>query len=109
EYEPVSLSLGPHRDLGKVTVGASDLTGPGGTIPSATIDLGSVSYRISRVTMEGTVYTIRPRLIMPGGVADAPKGLTRQFWLTVRTPPDARPGVYRGTVTIRPETWGTAR
>ena len=40
--------------------------------PPSAIDVGYVSYRISRVTAEGTVYTIGPRLIMPGGtVADA--------------------------------------
>ncbi len=34
EYEPVTLGLVPLRDLGKVAVAVSDLTGPGGTIPS---------------------------------------------------------------------------
>jgi hypothetical protein len=102
EYEPVTLGLVPLRDLGKVAVEVSDLTGPGGRIPSRAIELGFVSNRISRVTMEGTVYTISPRLIMPGGVADVPEGLTRRFWMTVHTPADARSGVYKGTVTIRP-------
>ena len=103
EYEPVTMSLVPLGDPGKVTVSVSDLTGPAGTIPSGMIDLGFVSYRISRVTMEGTVYTIKPRLIMPGGVADVPDGLTRRFWFTIRTPAEARPGLYKGTVTIHPE------
>ncbi len=34
EYEPVTVGLAPLRDLGKVSVSASDLTGPAGTIPS---------------------------------------------------------------------------
>ena len=62
EYEPLTLALVPLQDLGKVTVTAGDLTGPGGTIPAGAIDVGYVSYRISRVTMEGSVYTISPRL-----------------------------------------------
>ena len=103
EYEPVTLGVIPLRDMGKVTVSVSDLAGQGGTIPSQAIDLGFVSNRISRVTAEGTVYTISPRLIMPGGSAEVPKGLTRRFWLTIRTPADARPGLYKGTVTIHPE------
>ena len=41
-----------------MTVTVSDLPGPGGTIPARAIDVGYVSYRLSRVTMEGTVYTI---------------------------------------------------
>ncbi len=108
EYEPVTLGLAPLRDLGKVAVEVSDLTGPGGTIPSRAIDLGFVSNRISRVTMEGTVYTISPRLIMPGGVAEVPEGLTRRFWMTVRTPVNARAGVYKGMIAIRPEKGGPA-
>ena len=106
EYEPVTLGVVPLRDLGQVTVSVSDLSGSGGTIPARAIDLGFVSNRISRVTMEGTVYTISPRLIMPGGSADVPEGLTRRFWLTIRTPADARAGVYKGMVTIRPEKAG---
>ena len=40
---------------------------------------------------------------------DMPQGLTRRFWMTVRTPADARPGVYKGTITIRAEQGETAR
>jgi hypothetical protein len=103
EYEPVTLALVSLRDLGKVTVSASDLTGPAGTILSSAIDLGFVSNRISRLNLEGSVYTIQPRLVMPVGVADVPEGRTRRFWLTIRTPVDARPGLYKGVVTVRPE------
>ncbi len=109
EYEPVTVALVPLRDLGTVHVTAEDLTGPGSTIPASAIDVGVVSYRISRVTPEGTVYTIAPRLIMPGGVVAMPDGLTRRFWLTVRTPADARPGVYKGAISIRAEKGGATR
>ena len=47
------------------------------------------------MTSEGSVYTISPRLIMPGGTSEIPQGLTRRFWLTVRTPADARPASTR--------------
>jgi hypothetical protein len=103
EYEPVTAALVPLRDLGTVTVTAGDLTGPAGTIPAAAIDVGYVSYRLSRVTGDGTVYTILPRLIMPGGTVNMPGRLARRIWLTVRTPAGARPGVYQGTISVRPE------
>jgi len=103
EYEPLTLAVVPLKDLGKVTVTAGDLSGPAGKIPAAAIDVGFVSYRISRVTMEGSVYTISPRLIMPSNVVDMPRDITRRFWLTLKTPPDAQPGVYQGTITIRPQ------
>ena len=34
--------------------------------------------------MEGSVYTIAPRFIMPIGSVDMPKNIVRQFWLTVQ-------------------------
>jgi hypothetical protein len=108
EYEPVTPALVPLKDLGNVRVTVSDLAGPGGTIPAAAVDVGYVSYRLSRVTMEGSVYTIAPRLIMPSGEVDMPKDVARRFWLTVRTPADAKPGVYKGTVSVRPERGGAA-
>lgn len=108
EYEPVTPVVLPLKDLGKVTVTVSDLAGPGGVIPASAVDVGYVSYRITRVTMEGTVYTIGPRMVMPSGTVDMPKGIARRFWLTIRTPADAKPGVYQGKVTIRPQTGATA-
>lgn len=111
EYEPVTLGVVPLADLGRATLRASDLTGADGqgTIPSEAIEIGYVSYRVTRVTAEGTVYTISPRLIMPGGDVQMPQSLTRRFWLTIKTPPDARPGRYRGTLALRTEKGGTAQ
>jgi len=102
EYEPVTLSLVPLRDLGNVTVTVSDLKGPGGTIPSGDVDIGFVSYRVTRVTAEGSVYTIKPRLLMPTNSVACPQGIARRFWLTVKTPADAKPGLYQGQVTVAP-------
>ena len=50
--------------------------------------------------MEGSVYTIAPRLIMPRSAVEMPAEITRRFWLTVRVPAEARPGVYRGRVAM---------
>lgn len=101
EYEPVALTVLPLRDLGAVTVTVSDLVGPGETtVPATAIDIGYVSYRVSRVTMEGTVYTIAPRLIMPAPTVDCASGVARRFWLTVRPPAETPSGRYRGTVGV---------
>jgi len=104
EHEPVTVSVLPLEDLGTVKVTAGDLHGPDGRrIPASAIGVGYVQYRISRVTMEGTVYTIAPRLIMPRNSVAMPKGVTRRFWLRIKVPADARAGVYRGSVTIAAE------
>ncbi len=101
EYEPLTLSICPLADLGTVKLTVSDLAGPAGTLPSPSIRLGHVSNRITRVTADGAVYTIQPRLVMAGGSARVAPGLTRRFWLTVHAPPSARPGDYRGTLSIQ--------
>src|SRR5262249_56636286 len=88
---------------GRVRVAVGELPGPAGTIPATAIDVGSVSYRLSRITSEGSVYTIAPRLIVPGSVLKMPERLARRIWLTVRTPSSAAPGVYKGAITVRPE------
>ena len=100
---PVTLSILPLKDLGRSTVTVSALTGPRAAIPAAAIDAGYVSYRLSRVTMDGAVYTITPRLILPRNAVDMPQSLARTFWLTVRTPATASPGVYIGQVTFTPQ------
>jgi hypothetical protein len=100
EYTPVTLDFVPLKDLGKVTVTVGDLSGPG-TIPSSAIDVGFASYRVERVTMEGSVYTIGPRLIMPTNTVACPKDVTRRFWMTVKTPADAKVGLYKGKIAIK--------
>ncbi len=75
------------------------MTGPQGTIPASAISLGYVSNRLTRVTPEGSVYSIKPRLVMPSGEVRADG--TRRFWPTVKTPADAWPGEYRGEFIVK--------
>ena len=107
EYEPLTLAVLPLKDLGRVAVTVSDLANGPDKIVSTSVDVGYVSFRISRVTMEGSVYTISPRLIMPRNAIDMPKSIVRRFWVTVKTPADAKPGLYKGELVIAPEQ-GTA-
>ena len=101
ELEPVVLSVYPLEDVGTVTVSVSDLESPGGaTVPASAVDIGVVSHRLSRVTMEGSVYTIAPRLVMPRTSADIKQDTTTTFWLTLRAPEDAEAGTYRGKVNL---------
>ena len=109
EYEPMTVALLPLRGLGRVHAAVSDLAGESSKILASAVDLGYVSYRLTRVTSEGTVYTIAPRLIMPGGDVELPQGLTRRFWMTVKTPAAARPGLYKGTLSIRAPGGDTSR
>jgi len=107
-HEPLTFSVLPLGDLGGTTASVTDLSGPAGTIPSRDVDIAYVSYRLSRVTMAGSVYTIKPRLLTSGPTVDMPKGLTRRFWLTVRIPAGSEAGAYRGKVMIKPSVGGAS-
>ncbi len=93
---PVTMSVVPLKDLGTGTLTVGALTGPQGAIPASAIDVGYVSYRVTRMTPEGAVYTIAPRLIVPKNSVALPKGVTRRFWLTVHIPAGTAPGTYKG-------------
>jgi hypothetical protein len=105
---PVTMSVLPLKDLGTGTLSVSALAGPQGSIPASAIDVGYVSYRLTRVTSDGAVYTISPRLIVPKNSVALPKGVARRFWLTVCVPAGAAPGVYTGQVSFTPQQ-GTAQ
>jgi hypothetical protein len=102
ELEPVTLGLYPLADLGDVKVSVSDLAGPA-ALPASCVKVGFVSNRLTRVNMDGSVYTISPRMVMPRDTVAVHQGVSRQFWLTVCPPVDAPAGVYRGTITLSPE------
>jgi hypothetical protein len=108
EYEPLTVAICPLADLGEVYVTIGDLVGPG-TIGSKNVAVGYASYRLTRVSADGAVYTIAPRFVVPRATVDVRKGETRQFWLTVRPGEDAKPGVYRGEITIAPQHGQPAR
>jgi len=108
EVVPVTMAVLPLKDLGMGTLTVSALAGPQGSIPESAIDVGYVSYRVTRVTMDGGVYTISPRLIVPKNSVALPKGVARRFWLAVRIPPGTAPGTYSGQVSFTPQR-GSAR
>jgi len=101
ELEPIVFSVYPLRDRGAVTVSVSDLqAADGARIPAPAIQPGVVSHRLSRVTMEGSVYTIAPRFVMPRDTASIKPGVTTTFWLTLHTPKPVKAGAYKGKVKL---------
>jgi hypothetical protein len=107
EYAALTVSLLPLHDLGSVSLAVTDLHGPGtAAIPAKAVDVGYVQHRVTRVTAEGSVYTITPRLIIPRSTAAGPPGVTRTFWLTVKVPAETPAGLYRGEVRLQTEHGG---
>ncbi|MCY3020861.1 MAG: hypothetical protein NTW87_17735 [Planctomycetota bacterium] len=74
---------------------AGDMVGPSGRIPASRVDLRYVHHATHR-GFNDIAYTIGPetlRRIQGSGLRLQPH-FTRQFWVTVDVPLDAKPGTY---------------
>ncbi len=101
QMEPVVFSITPLKDLGMITITATDLTGPNGVrISNKALKSGVVLHRLTRITAEGSVYTIAPRLIMPKNTATLKKGVTTTVWMTIHVPDNIKSGTYKGKIKL---------
>jgi hypothetical protein len=101
EETMVTLSVQPGESLGALAMTLSPMRAGDVQLADSAIAVGWLDYRLSRVTMDGAVYTVAPRYWHPAP-APAADGVTRRFWLRIRVPVDAVPGTYRGTITVAP-------
>lgn len=112
EHEPLTLCVHLLRPVERIEVECSDL----GPIAAETIDVRHVRYMRARPNYVGMgLYRIVPDVLEPMWMFHqreiynpaAPVGLdagvTHRFWLTVRVPDDAAPGLYHGSVTVTDE------
>jgi hypothetical protein len=101
-----SLAVAPLRPLFNMRLRSTDLSGPSG----ARIAASSVDVRVVRCWPQidktpagrGKVQVI-PELLEPQErrpAVCAPKGATRQYWITVRVPENAEPGQYGGKLSF---------
>lgn len=74
-------------------------SGSGLTLAADRLETGWLDFRIHRDTMDGAVWSLRPRYYHPGGVGLIP-GLTRTFLLGFHIPVDQAAGVYTGKILI---------
>jgi hypothetical protein len=103
QEQPLVFSLYPLRNVGKVIVSLSELKSESNStvIPSSVFVPGVVSHRLTRVTGEGSVYTISPRYIMPRDNSNIASGATTTFWFTLHTPDQVKAGRYFGRVILK--------
>ena len=105
EFEPITFSLYPTKDLGEVKITIEDLTGPSGIISKERIEVGHVELVQDTIGCPKGTFRYMPRLIKRGDQALVEKGKTKRFWLTLRVDRDVMPGTYLGKITISPQ-WG---
>lgn len=117
EIEPATFVISAGKDLGAVTVELADFVGEpvsrkAGQTASARLSRTNVAVGVVRCWPQRWSdwggkgeYQVVPELIEPpaGRAPPVAAGQLKQWWLTVRVPPDASAGRYRMTLTVRPE------
>lgn len=96
-----SFAVRPLKDLGEAKLSATDFKGPGGSIPAANVDLRFVQHATKR-SFNDIAFQIVPESLrkFEGSGLKLGKDFTRQFWITVAVPSDAKPGTYAGEVSL---------
>ena len=101
EQEQASFAVYGQRDLDEVTFSLSEVRGDAGRLPAAAFKLGLVQFAPWHAgRRDAPAYAIRECLVLPLRPTFIGKGTCKRFWITVNTPADAAPGVYRGSIEI---------
>ncbi|MDD5697396.1 MAG: DUF6067 family protein [Victivallaceae bacterium] len=106
EYEPVTFSLLPLKDLKNVKIDISELTGRDGEkiINKKNIKLREVKYGYWNVLhSKPQTYMLYPRILANYIPAGIDKHKTTRFWISIKIPKDSAAGDYSGKITICPE------
>lgn len=97
EFEPMNFVVHPLRDLTGVKVKVSAI----GPVPANQIDIWHVRFIKARPNYTVLYrYRVVPDMLERFDSLELKAGENARFWLTVRVPDDAPPGLYTGTVTL---------
>ncbi len=102
EFEPLTFSIYPLRDMKNFRVIFSDLKSENSIIGQENIDVRLVTnwnMRYPRYTSKNT-YRAVPELLEKVTVNSFNKGDNQRYWITVEVPEDAIPGIYTGSVML---------
>jgi len=102
EFEPLTFSIYPVRKLQNLKVRCSSLTCDAGEIPASEITVRLATYwnvGYLRYTSRST-YRRTPELLERVSVHTSPPGECQRYWSQVHVPGYAKPGLYRGTVSV---------
>lgn len=103
EYEPVTFTVHPLTDLHGCRVTAGDLRCDTAVIPRTALDIRAVRFMRVRPNYSSFFsYHIAPDVLEHREALDLSRGNNQRFWITVKVPEDARPGIYEGKLAFQP-------
>jgi len=102
EFVDLTFSAYALKDLDDVSLSATDLKGGQGTIGVSNVRVRRVALNAmrhkGRGASRGDYYRLAPDRVETFRTVDLDRDRTRQFWLTLRVPPETGPGKYGGGV-----------
>jgi len=106
EYEPIVLTVHALRSLTNLALCVSDLHGTGGVIKAECIDIRAVRYMPKQGEgrwglFQETLMEEIPLILEKVALLSVEQNKNQTFWLTVHVPETQKPGIYRGSVTIK--------
>jgi hypothetical protein len=103
EFEPITFCLYPLRNLGMVKISVTDLVGAEASISREKIKVAYVDTVKETIGLPERRFENVPALIRAGNQVNTKAGKCQRFWLTLRVDDNVLPGVYKGRVTISPQ------
>lgn len=101
EYEPTSFCIYASVDLDSVTIIINDLIScDGNRISKQDIDIRVVRCWPQRVSWNSNTYRLIPELLEKKEAVNIKANTTKQFWLTVKVPVNAKEGKYYSRIVI---------
>lgn len=103
EAEPVMLSMHALQDVktAKVTFDAPLVSANGGKIAPTAFTVQYLAYLDKRTTYQSTSYYKEIPMVLENSASVSVKANESQsFWIDIRVPKDAKPGLYKGFVTL---------
>ncbi len=102
EYEPLTFALYPLRNIKNMRLKVSELKFGKNVIAKNNLDLRAVTYWNIRYPMYSSANSYRalPELLEKVNTVNLQQNVCQRFWLKVKIPENARPGIYRGSVTL---------
>ena len=104
EFEPITFCLYPLGNLGVVKISVTDLVGTEASISKEKIEVAYVEMVKETIGLPEGRFQNLPALIRAGNRVSIKAGQCKRFWLTIRIDDNVLPGVYKGRITIWPQT-----
>jgi hypothetical protein len=109
EYEPITISLLPLRDLKGVRVEVAPFLADGyrGRLDRSMVEVRKVRYLQRAEALRGGRPMLVPLVLERGEYWDIPKGETSRFYVTVHVSEATPPGLYRGRIIVIEGQWNS--